>query len=286
MLVDRSVRAGRGQGARGIPLARRLRIPTVIGDVTEEGVLESAEIHRAHALLALTSSDTINLEATLYARSVKQVRLRVALRLYDDFATAVYRTVRATHPHALTRSRSVSSLAAPAFAGAMMGRQILGAIPVERKVLLFAALVVAGHPQLEGRTVPKPSATGPGASWPWVPPLLPTGAPTLPRHIRPTVTTGLPGWSGNHNPDMSCGPRTGSCRPPPGRVSPNSSATIRPGRSRRTVETGGPCHTADLLHALSGWPDQVRAARKLCRDRHQGSVKIAGTMQCFGIASM
>ncbi|MEW1927529.1 NAD-binding protein [Streptomyces sp. NPDC088360] len=139
--------------ARGIPLARRLRVPTVIGDVTDEGVLEAAKIHRAHALLALTSSDTTNLEAALYARSVKP-DLRVALRLYDDaFATAVYRTLRAAHPHALTRSRSVSTLAAPAFAGAMMGRQILGAIPVERRVLLFAALDVAGHPQLEGRTI-------------------------------------------------------------------------------------------------------------------------------------
>ncbi|MDG9718030.1 NAD-binding protein [Streptomyces sp. DH24] len=139
--------------ARGVPLARRLRVPTVIGDVTQEGVLEAAKIHRAHALLALTSSDTTNLEAALYARSVEP-GLRVALRLYDDdFATVVYRTLRAAHPHALTRSRSVSTLAAPAFAGAMMGRQILGAIPVERRVLLFAALEVAGHPQLEGRTV-------------------------------------------------------------------------------------------------------------------------------------
>ncbi|MGJ5830766.1 potassium channel family protein [Streptomyces ossamyceticus] len=139
--------------ARGIPLARRLRVPTVVGDVTQEGVLEAAGVDRAHALLALTSSDTTNLEAALYARSVA-ARLRVALRLYDDdFATAVHRTLRAAHPHALTRSRSVSTLAAPAFAGAMMGRQILGAIPVERRVLLFAALNVAGHPQLEGRTV-------------------------------------------------------------------------------------------------------------------------------------
>ncbi|KOU38424.1 potassium channel family protein [Streptomyces sp. WM6378] len=139
--------------ARGIALARRLRVPTVIGDVTQEGILESARIHRADALLALTSSDTTNLEAALYARSVKP-DLRVVMRLYDDdFATAVYRTLRAAHPQAMTRSRSVSHLAAPAFAGAMMGRQILGAIPVERKVLLFAAVDVAGHPQLEGRTV-------------------------------------------------------------------------------------------------------------------------------------
>ncbi|WP_367326035.1 NAD-binding protein [Streptomyces sp. HUAS ZL42] len=139
--------------ARGIPLARRLHVPTVLGDVTQEGVLEAAKIHRAHALLAVTSGDTTNLEAALYARSVEP-GLRVSLRLYDDaFATAVYRTLRAAHPRALTRSRSVSTLAAPAFAGAMMGRRILGAIPVERRVLVFAALDVAGHPQLEGRTV-------------------------------------------------------------------------------------------------------------------------------------
>ncbi|GHA29956.1 potassium channel family protein [Streptomyces purpurascens] len=139
--------------ARGMATARRLRVPVVLGDVTQEGVLEAAKIHRAHALLALTSADTTNLEASLYARSVRP-DLRVVLRLYDDdFATAVYRTLRAAHPFALTRSRSVSHLAAPAFAGAMMGRQILGAIPVERRVLLFAEVEVAGHPQLEGRTV-------------------------------------------------------------------------------------------------------------------------------------
>ncbi|MFJ4829343.1 NAD-binding protein [Streptomyces sp. NPDC088747] len=139
--------------ARGLALARRLRVPVVLGDVTQEGVLEAAKIHRAHALLALTSADTTNLEAALYARTVRP-DLRVVLRLYDDdFATAVYRTLRAAHPGALTRSRSVSHLAAPAFAGAMMGRQILGAIPVERRVLLFAAVTVGGHAQLEGRTV-------------------------------------------------------------------------------------------------------------------------------------
>ncbi|MFE7857366.1 NAD-binding protein [Streptomyces sp. NPDC057403] len=139
--------------ARGLATARRLRVPVVLGDVTQEGVLEAAKIHRAEALLAVTSADTTNLEAALYARSVRP-DLRVVLRLYDDdFATAVYRTLRAAHPRASTRSRSVSHLAAPAFAGAMMGRQILGAIPVERRVLLFAAVDVAGHPQLEGKTV-------------------------------------------------------------------------------------------------------------------------------------
>ncbi|MET9436435.1 NAD-binding protein [Streptomyces sp. NPDC006551] len=162
--------------ARGIALARRLRVPTVIGDVTEEGVLETARVHRAHALLALTSIDITNLEAALYARSVKP-DLRVALRLYDDdFATAVYRTLRTAHPQALTRSRSVSHLAAPAFAGAMMGRQILGAIPVERRVLLFAAVEVADNPLLEDRTVAE--AFRPGA---WRVIALATGSAPLGR---------------------------------------------------------------------------------------------------------
>ncbi|GGS52184.1 NAD(P)-binding protein [Streptomyces cinerochromogenes] len=139
--------------ARGLAAARRLRVPVVLGDVTHEGVLEAAQIHRAQTLLAVTSSDTTNLEAVLYARTVRP-DLRVVLRLYDDdFATAVYRTLRAAYPRALTRSRSVSHLAAPAFAGAMLGRQVLGAVAVERRVLLFAAVDVDGHPQLEGRTV-------------------------------------------------------------------------------------------------------------------------------------
>ncbi|MFS4091935.1 NAD-binding protein [Streptomyces sp. AF1A] len=139
--------------ARGLATARRLRVPVVLGDITQEGVLESAKIQRAQALLAVTSADTTNLEAVLYARTVRP-DLRVVLRLYDDdFATAVYRTLRTAYPEALTRSRSVTHLAAPAFAGAMLGRQVLGAIPVERRVLVFAAVDVAGHPQLEGRTV-------------------------------------------------------------------------------------------------------------------------------------
>ncbi|MFJ6516935.1 NAD-binding protein [Streptomyces filamentosus] len=157
--------------ARGLPHARRLRVPVVLGDVTQEGVLEAAKVHRAHTLLALTSSDTTNLEAVLAARTLAP-DLPVALRLYDDdFATTVYRTLRAAHPDALTRSRSVSTLSAPAFAAAMMGRQILGAIPVERRVLLFAAVEVAGRPHLEGRTVAE--AFRPGA---WRVLALDTGA--------------------------------------------------------------------------------------------------------------
>ncbi|MFJ8826625.1 NAD-binding protein [Streptomyces sp. NPDC102467] len=181
--------------ARGIPLARRLHVPTILGDVRDEGVLEAAKVQRAHALLALTSHDTTNLEAALYARSVKP-NLRVSLRLYDDaFATAVYRTLRAAHPRALTRSRSVTTLAAPAFAGAMMGRQILGAIPVERRVLLFAVLDVTGHSPLEGRTVAESFRAG---SW---------------RVIAVDSTA-----PGERRPDLAASPQEDSPAAPPGLI--------------------------------------------------------------------
>ncbi|GGR41230.1 NAD-binding protein [Streptomyces netropsis] len=148
--------------ARGVALARSLRVPTVIGDVTEEGVLEAAKIGQSRTLMALTSSDVTNLEAVLYARSVKP-DVRAVMRLYEDrFAKAVYRTLRDSHTQAWTRSRSVSYLVAPAFAMAMMGRQIQGAVPVERKVILIAVLEVGAHSALRGRTAAE--AVEPG-SW-------------------------------------------------------------------------------------------------------------------------
>ncbi|MFF3209444.1 potassium channel family protein [Streptomyces sp. NPDC002886] len=195
--------------ARGIALARRLHVPVVVGDVTDEGVLEAARIHRAHALLAVTSSDTTNLEAALYARSVKP-DVRVVMRLYDnEFATAVYRTLREAHPAALARSRSVSHLAAPAFAGAMMGRRVLGAIPVERRVLVFAALEVAGHPLLEGRTIEE--SFRPGA---WRVIALDSAAPA---NRRPDLGT-QPGYDDAREPALVWALRPGYVLRPQDRV--------------------------------------------------------------------
>ncbi|WP_443089437.1 NAD-binding protein [Yinghuangia sp. ASG 101] len=147
--------------ARGVALARSLHVPVVIGDATQAGVLESALIESAEAVLALTSSDSNNLETALYARECKQ-DIRVVMRLFDDqFAAVVNQAMRASHPQATTRSRSVSTLAAPSFAAAMMGRQILGALPVERSVLVFVALEVGNRPEFVGRTVEE--AFRPGA---------------------------------------------------------------------------------------------------------------------------
>ncbi len=143
----------RNPEAAGVARARKLGVPVVIGDISDPEIYHDARVSRSQTLMALTSNDSVNLEAVLYARE-QRPDLRVVLRLFDDaFAGTVYRTLRASYPQARTRSRSVSYLAAPAFAAAMMGRQVLASIPVERQMLLVAVVGVRGREALSGRTV-------------------------------------------------------------------------------------------------------------------------------------
>ncbi|MFI1522471.1 NAD-binding protein [Kitasatospora cineracea] len=58
----------RDPSAPGVARARTHGVPVVIGDATQDGVLDAAKAGRARALLALTSDDGTNLEAALAAR--------------------------------------------------------------------------------------------------------------------------------------------------------------------------------------------------------------------------
>ncbi|MFI6444036.1 NAD-binding protein [Kitasatospora sp. NPDC050543] len=120
--------------ARGIAAVRALGIPVVVGDAPLEDQLRRARLKHSRALVAVSGDDAANLEAALEARAVRP-EVRVVLRLFDDdFAHHVY----ATLDNAV--SRSVSYLAAPAFAAALMGREVLGTLSVFRHVLLIAEL--------------------------------------------------------------------------------------------------------------------------------------------------
>ncbi|MFE0173682.1 NAD-binding protein [Streptomyces sp. NPDC059002] len=139
--------------ARGVALARELGVPLLLEDAAAPGALARARVRQSKSLLVLTRDDGENLDIAMAAREAKP-GIRVVMRLYDDdFAATVQRTLRASYPDALTRSRSVSALAATSFAAAMMGRHVLGVMPVERGSLLFTVVDVAGHPELEGRSV-------------------------------------------------------------------------------------------------------------------------------------
>jgi hypothetical protein len=69
------------------------------------------------------------------------------LRLYDpDFA------VRVQHGFGIRFTRSVSHLAAPAFAAAAIGSEVVASVPVgDRRVILFARLKVPMGSVLVGR---------------------------------------------------------------------------------------------------------------------------------------
>jgi Trk K+ transport system NAD-binding subunit len=133
--------------ARGLRLARSRRIPLIIGDATHADVLNAASVATCKTLVVVSTDDASNLETALLARTANPT-VRVVMRLFDgEFADRVQRAF------AINVSRSVSYLAAPAFAAALVGRQILGTIPVERHVLLLAEVPVGEDSALERMTV-------------------------------------------------------------------------------------------------------------------------------------
>jgi Trk K+ transport system NAD-binding subunit len=143
--------------ARGVQVARELDIPVIAGDAAREEALRGASVRTARGLIVLSTDDVTNLETALFARGL-QPDLRVVLRLFDgDFADRVQRTF------GITRSLSVSYLAAPAFAAAMLGRQVITTIPVGRRVLVLAELPLAEGCALEDR--PVSAVRRPGDAW-------------------------------------------------------------------------------------------------------------------------
>lgn len=130
--------------ARGAHAAERLGVPLIVADASREETLRAASIETCKALVVLSTDDAVNLQAALHARAVRD-DLRVVLRLFDDdFARRVQDAFN------INISRSVSRLCAPAFAAAMLEREVLATIPVDRHALLVAAVKVLPGSELDG----------------------------------------------------------------------------------------------------------------------------------------
>jgi Trk K+ transport system NAD-binding subunit len=130
--------------ARGAATARELHIPVVIGDASREETLRMASVSTARALVIVSTDDVANLEAALHGRALRP-GLKVVLRLFDsDMAERIQRTFN------IATSRSVSALAAPAFAASLLEREVLATIPVSRRVLLVAEVPVEAGSGLDG----------------------------------------------------------------------------------------------------------------------------------------
>lgn len=97
--------------AEVVEQSRVRMIELLTADATRDGTLDLCNLPVARALIAITSSDTGNLEVALGARG-RNPKLQVVMRVQDDaFAGSVGRQFEAI------QTFSTSSLAAPAFAG-------------------------------------------------------------------------------------------------------------------------------------------------------------------------
>jgi Trk K+ transport system NAD-binding subunit len=137
----------KSDSASGLAMARRLGLKVVIGETHREETLRAAGIETCRALVSVTNSDIVNLETALHARALAP-RPRVVVRLLDDdLARRVQETI------GNTISRSVSYLAAPVFAAAMLDHQVLRTIAVGRHVLMIADVPVSAGAELTGARI-------------------------------------------------------------------------------------------------------------------------------------
>ncbi|MEV5652971.1 NAD-binding protein [Nocardia sp. NPDC052254] len=124
------------ENARGIALARSLGVPVVLGQATWEDTLLSVGTPKARALVLLTSSDAVNLEAAMLGQSYRD-DLQVVMRLSDDdLADRVQRTL------GKAVVRSVFQLAAEGFAAAVVERRVIATLSIDQDTLLVAEVPV------------------------------------------------------------------------------------------------------------------------------------------------
>jgi Trk K+ transport system NAD-binding subunit len=122
--------------SRFVATVRRLGVPVLIGDATVNQVLEQARVGRAHAIIAATSHDLINLEVALLARELNQ-QLRVILHLQDpNMAEGLQEAA-----HVLI-ALSIPSLSAPAFVVALFGDRVQSVFLAGNRLLAALDLVV------------------------------------------------------------------------------------------------------------------------------------------------
>jgi Trk K+ transport system NAD-binding subunit len=153
----------RTEDAIGVLRARQLKIPVIIAPASNASAQELAGIGRAEAVLAVTDDEAVNLEIALVAKDANP-DVRVVARVFDhDLASRVERRLK------LGATRSVSMLAAPAFAAASLGRRREVIFPIGRRVLLFTELTAQPGSSAVGQSVARLAETGASRVLAWGP---------------------------------------------------------------------------------------------------------------------
>jgi Trk K+ transport system NAD-binding subunit len=141
---------------RNLGQARALRVPVVIGDATDAGVLASVNITGAAAVAVLTSNDMLNIETGLAVRDQLGGRwptVPVVLRVFDRELGEAIRT-----GFDFRYVRSTEALVAPWFVGAALGLGVLATFHVGQHAFLVGRLTVAPGGGLDGLAMQELSA--------------------------------------------------------------------------------------------------------------------------------
>jgi Trk K+ transport system NAD-binding subunit len=130
-----------------IPAVQRMGVPVLIADARMPETLRALNVGKARSVVVATDNDIANLETALGARALNP-SLRVVLRLFEpDLAERVERVF------GIHISRSVSALAAPAFAAATAGRRVIATIPTGPRVLMVAQVPIEPDSWADGETI-------------------------------------------------------------------------------------------------------------------------------------
>ncbi len=126
---------------RFLHAARSLGVPVIIEDASLSSTLRAANIETADALLAVTSSDMVNVEIALCAKAV-QPGLPIVVRNQDaQFSLAVQQVFE------FDNVLCPNELATPAFAAAALGGRILGnGMTDDLLWVAIATLITPAHP--------------------------------------------------------------------------------------------------------------------------------------------
>ncbi|MBN1427592.1 MAG: potassium channel protein [Anaerolineae bacterium] len=126
---------------------RSHNIPILVGDARNAEILDKAGLARAKAIIVCTNDDLMNLQMAARIRE-RNKTVRLIMRMFDEeFARSI------ADRFDISAALSASLLAAPAFAGAAIGAEIIQTFKVENRVLVMGRLQVQPGSKLEGVTV-------------------------------------------------------------------------------------------------------------------------------------
>ncbi|MBN1120353.1 MAG: NAD-binding protein [Anaerolineae bacterium] len=126
---------------------REYDIPVITGDARNVDILDAAGIDRAAAVIIATNNDLANLQIASRIRETNR-SIRIVMRMFDDqFAEAM------ADRFEVSAVMSASMMAAPAFAGAAAGTEIVQTFKVGDQVLAMGRVEVQPCSRLDGAAV-------------------------------------------------------------------------------------------------------------------------------------